>query len=120
MPTRRGRARLRSRVMDSKLSIALLEAFCALGFIVCGVVLGFCFGGLIGPRLLAHGGQSLMEVSKLLNGAVLGSALGVAGAIAAFVRLSRARRQRLATSALALAALTALFTAVVVQRFGAW
>ena len=54
--------------MDSKLSIALLEAFCALGFVVCGVV----------------------------------------------------RRQRFATSALALAALTALFTAIVVQRFGAW
>ena len=29
---------------------------------VCGVVLGFCFGGLIGPRLLNHGGQGLALV----------------------------------------------------------
>lgn len=106
--------------MDSKLSIALLEAFCALGFVVCGVVLGFCFGGLIGPRLFEHGGQGLAEVGAMLNGAVFGTALGVAAAVAAFFRLSRARRQRVATSALALAALTALFTAVMVQRFGAW
>jgi hypothetical protein len=106
--------------MDSKLSIALLEAFCALGFVVGGVVLGFCFGGLIGPRLIDHGGQGLAEVGAMLNGAVVGAALGVVAAVAAFFRLSRARRQRLATSALALAALTALFTAVMVQRFGAW
>ena len=106
--------------MDSKLSIALLEVFCALGFVVCGVVLGFCFGGLIGPRLIDHGGQGLAEVGAMLNGAVLGTALGVGAAVAAFFLLSRPRRQRLATSALALAALTALFTAVMVQRFGAW
>ncbi len=114
------RARLKLPVMDSKLSIALLEAFCALGFIVCGVVLGFSFGGLIGPRLIDRGGQGLAEVGAMLNGAILGSALGIAVATAAVLRLSRARRQRLATSALALAALTALFTAVVVQRFGLW
>lgn len=56
----------------------------------------------------------------MLNGAILGTALGVAAATAAFLRLTRARRQRLATSALALAALTALFTAVAEQGFGAW
>lgn len=106
--------------MGSKLSIALLEAFCALGFVVCGVVLGFCFGGLIGPRLMDHGGQGLAEVGAMLNGAILGATLGVLTAAAALFGLSRARRQRLATSALALAALTALFTAIVVQRFGAW
>jgi hypothetical protein len=106
--------------MDSKLSIALLEAFCALGFVVCGVVLGFCFGGLIGARLVNHGGQGLAEVGAMLNGAILGTLLGVAAAVTAFFRVSRARRQRLATSALALAAVTALFTAVAVQRFGAW
>jgi hypothetical protein len=106
--------------MDSKLSIALLEAFCASGFIVCGVVLGFCFGGLIGPRLLGHGAQGSAEVGAMLNSAVLGSALGVAAAVAALLRLSRPSRQRLATTALALAALTALFTALMVQRFGAW
>lgn len=106
--------------MGSKLSIALLEAFCALGFVVCGVVMGFCFGGLLGPRLLGHRGQGLAEIGAMLNGAILGTTLGVAAAAAAFFRLSRARRQRFATSALALAALTALFTAVAVQRFGAW
>lgn len=105
---------------SSKLSVALLEAFCALGFVVCGVVLGFCFGGLIGPRLVDHGGQGLAEVGSMLNGAILGTALGVLAAAVAFWRLSRARRQRVATSALALAALTALFTAFMVQRFGAW
>jgi hypothetical protein len=106
--------------MGSKLSIALLEVFCALGFVVCGVVLGFCFGGLLGPRLFHHGGQGLAEIGAMLNGAILGTLLGVTAAAAAFFRLSRARRQRFATSALALAALTALFTAVAVQRFGAW
>jgi hypothetical protein len=106
--------------MDSKFSIALLEVFCGLGFVVCGVVLGFCFAGLIGPRLFGHGGQGATEVGALLNGALLGTSLGVAAAAAAFFRLSRARRQRFATSALALAALTALFTAIVVQRFGVW
>jgi hypothetical protein len=106
--------------METKFSIALLEAFCALGFVVCGVVLGFSFGGLIGPRLVSHGGQGLAEVGAMLNGAILGAAVGVGAAVGAFFRLSRARRQRFATSALALAALTALFTAVAVQRFGAW
>jgi hypothetical protein len=105
---------------SSKLSIALLEAFCALGFVVCGVVLGFCFGGLIGPRLVSHGGQGLAEVGAMLNGAIVGAALGTVAAISAFFGLPRPRRQRFATSALALAALTALFTAVAVQRFGAW
>src|SRR5690349_166474 len=98
-----------------KLSIALLEVFCALGFVVCGVVLGFSFGGLILPRLFSPHG--LTEVGTLFNGAIFGSVLGVAAAAAAIWRLPRARRQRFATSALALAALTALFTAVVVQRF---
>jgi hypothetical protein len=109
-----------SAMDSSKLSIALLEAFCALGFVVCGVVLGFCFGGLLGPRLVDHGGQGLAEVGAMLNGAIAGTVLGTLAALVAFFRLSRARRQRFATSALALAALTALFTAVAVQRFGAW
>jgi hypothetical protein len=106
--------------MGQKLSVALLEAFCALGFVVCGVVLGFCFGGLIGPRLMNHGGQGLAEIGAMLNGTILGTLLGVLSAVAAFFRLSRERRQRLATSALALAALTALFTGLVVQRFNGW
>ena len=107
--------------MDSwKVSVALLEVFCALGFVVGGVVLGFCFGGLIGPRLFGRGGQGLEEIGAMLNGAILGAVLGIAAALAAIFRLSRARRQRFATSAMALAALTALFTAVVVQRFGGW
>ncbi len=105
---------------SSKLSVALLEAFCALGFVVGGVVVGFCFWGLIGPRLFGHGGQGLEEIGAMLNGAIVGAVLGVIGALAALFRLPRDRRQRFATSALALAALTALFTAVVVQRFGGW
>lgn len=109
-----------SGMNSSKVSIALLEVFCALGFVVCGVVLGFCFGGLIGPRLVDYGGHGLAEVGAMLNGAIVGTLLGVLAAAGAIFRLSRARRQRLATSALALAALTALFTAVAVQRFGAW
>jgi hypothetical protein len=105
---------------SSKLSSLLLEVFCALGFVVCGVVVGFCFGGLIGPRLLGHGGQGLAEVGAMLNGAILGALLGVLAAVVALRRLSRARRQRFATGALALGALTALFTAMVVQHFSAW
>jgi hypothetical protein len=105
----------------SKLSIALFEASCALGFLACGVVLGFCFGGLIGPRLLLHqAGAGLAQVGAMLHGTILGGVLGSSVAVAAFFKLPRARRQRLATSALALAALTALFTAVMVQRFDAW
>ncbi len=103
----------------SKLSIALFEASCALGFLACGVVLGFCFGGLIGPRLMHHA-EALAQVGAMLHGAILGAVLGSSAAVAAFFRLPPARRQRLATSALALAALTALFTAVMVQRFDAW
>lgn len=102
---------------SSKWSIALLEVSCALGFVVCGVVLGFCFGGLLGPLLVNHGAQSLVA---LRGGAATGTVLGAAAATAAYFRLSRMRRQRLATNALALAALTALFTAVVVQRFAPW
>lgn len=105
--------------MDSgKVSVALLELFCAVGFVVGGVVVGFCFGGLIGPRLFSHGGQGLEEIGAMLNGAILGAACGVVAAIVAIFRLTRERRQRFATSVLALAARTALFTAVVVQRFG--
>jgi hypothetical protein len=44
----------------------------------------------------------------------------VLSAVTAFFRVTRERRQRLATSALALAALTALFTGLVVQRFNGW
>lgn len=105
---------------SSRLSIVLLEIFCALGFIAFGVVVGFCFGGLIGPRLLGHGGQGLEEIGAMLNGAIFGAVLGVAAAALSILRLPRARRQRFATSALALAALTALFTAMAVQRFGGW
>ncbi len=105
---------------SSKLSIALLELFCALGFVVGGIVIGFCFGGLIGPRLFGHGGQGLEEIGAMLNGAIFGAVLGVLAAITAIFRLPRERRQRFATSALALAALTAFFTGVVVQRFGGW
>jgi hypothetical protein len=102
--------------MDSwKLSVALLEAFCALGFVVCGLVLGFCFIGFIGPQLLSPGG--LLEGSAMLRGAILGTVLGAGVAVAALLRLSRPRRQRFATSALALAALTALFTGMALQRF---
>jgi len=105
--------------MDSwKLSVALLEAFCALGFVVCGLVLGFCFVGLLGPRLVSSGG--LLHSEAMLNGAIAGTVLGIAAAALAIWRLSRVRRQRFATGALALAALTALFTAMVVQRFGAF
>ena len=103
-----------------KLSVALLEVFCALGFVVCGVVLGFSFGGLLLPRLFSHGGPVLAEAGALLDGAILGTLLGVVAAVLALLRLSRASRQRLATSALALAALTALFTGLVVQHFSAW
>jgi hypothetical protein len=103
--------------MDSwKLSVALLEAFCALGFVVCGLVLGFCFLGFIGPQLVSPGG--LLQGPAMVRGAIIGAALGVAAAVAAILLLPRPRRQRFATSALALAALTALFTAMAVQRFG--
>jgi hypothetical protein len=105
--------------MGSKLSALLLEVFCALGFVVCGVVLGF-FGGVIGPRLTSHSGQGFEEIGAMLNGAIVGTLLGVLAAAAAFFRMSQERRQRLATSALALAALTALFTGLVVQRFNGW
>lgn len=104
--------------MDSKLSVALLELFCALGFVVGGLVLGLCFVGLIGPRLMHHGGQGLEEIGAMLNGAIVGTLFGVLTAIGALLWASRPRRQRLATSALALAALTALFTGLVVQHFG--
>jgi hypothetical protein len=104
----------------SKLSIALLEASCALGFLACGVVLSFCFGGLIGPRLMHHGAPSLAELGAMFQWAIWGAVLGSVAAVTAFVGLPPERRQRWATSALALAALTALFTAVVVQRFDAW
>jgi hypothetical protein len=111
---------MRSAMNHAKVSIALLEAFCALGFVVGGLVLGFCFGGLIGPRLVHHSGQGLAEIGAMLNGAILGTVLGLLAAGAALLWLSRPRRQRLATGALALAAVTALFTAIMVQRFGAW
>lgn len=109
----------RLAMSPSKLSEALLEAFCALSFVAGGLVLGFCFGGLIGPRLL-HRGQGLAEIGAMLNGAIVGTFLGVLSAVCARQWLTSVRRQRFATSALALAALTAFFTAVVVQRFGAW
>lgn len=103
--------------MDSwKLSVALLEAFCALGFVVGGLVLGFCFVGFIGPQLLSPGG--LLEGRAMVRGAIVGTLVGVGAAVVAVLRLSRVRRQRFATSALALAALTALFTGMALQRFG--
>ena len=102
---------------SSKWSIALLEASCALGFVACGVVLGFCFGGLLGPLLVNPDVQS---VAALRGSAAVGTLFGAAAAVAAYFRLSRARRQWLATNALALAAVTAFFTAVVVQRFATW
>jgi hypothetical protein len=53
-------------------------------------------------------------------GAVVGALLGISGAVLAYFRLVRERRQRVATTALALAALTALFTAIAVQHFNYW
>jgi hypothetical protein len=104
--------------MDSKLSVALLEVFCALAFVVCGTLLGLCFIGLIGPRLMHRGGHGSEELEAMLGGAIAGTLLGVLAALLALFGASRPRRQRLATGALALAALTALFSALVLQRFG--
>src|SRR3954471_7108130 len=106
--------------MDSKLSIALLEIFCGLSFVVCGVVLGFCVGWLGSPLLFPHDEQGLMRGLAVLCGAIVGALLGILGAAVAYFRLVRERRQRVATTALALAALTALFTAVAVQHFNYW
>ncbi len=111
---------IESSRMDSKLSIALLEVFCGLSFVVCGVVLGFCVGWLGSPLLFPHDAQGLMRGLAVLSGAIVGALLGISGAVAAYFRLSRERRQRVATTALALAAVTALFTAVAVQHFNYW
>ncbi len=106
--------------MDSKLSIALLEVFCGLSFVVGGVVLGFCAGWLGSPLAYPHDAQGLMRGMAVLCGAIVGALLGISGAGVAYFRLSRGRRQRVATSVLALAALTALFTGVAVQHFNYW
>ena len=106
--------------MDSKLSVALLEVFCALSFVACGLVLGFCAGCLAGPLLFARDEQGLMKIWAIASGALVGTTLGVSAAGVAYFRLPRARRQRFATSALALAAVTALFTGVAVQHFNSW
>ncbi len=106
--------------MDSKLSIALLEVFCGLSFVVSGVVLGFSVGWLGSPLFYPRDEQGLMRGLAVLCGAIVGALLGISGAGVAYFRLSRARRQRVATSVLALAALTALFTAVAVQHFNYW
>ena len=106
--------------MDSKLSIALLEIFCGLSFVVCGVVLGFCVGWLGSPLVFPHDEQGLMRGLAVMSGAVVGTLLGISAALLVYFRLVRERRQRVATTVLALAALTALFTAVAVQHFNYW
>jgi uncharacterized membrane protein YeaQ/YmgE (transglycosylase-associated protein family) len=106
--------------MDSKLSVWLLEVFCGLSFVVGGVVLGFCAGWLGSPLIFRHDDMGLMRGLAVLSGAVVGALVGITVAAAAYFGFSREQRQHGATIALALAASTAMFTAVAAQHFNYW
>lgn len=102
------------------LQLMLAEALCFAGFVLGGVVMGFCLGGLLGPRLFGRGGQGLEELGFMFNGAILGGGLGAVAAVAAVVGLRRPLRRRLAGFVGVMAGLTALVTAIAVRYFDAW
>jgi hypothetical protein len=53
----------------------------------CSGVLGFCLGGLLGPRLFGSGGgHGLAELGYLFGGAALGLLAGIAVGVVGLVR----------------------------------
>ncbi len=102
-----------------KVVTVLIELLCFASFVACGVVVGFCAGGLFGPRLLGRGGQGLEELGFMFNGAILGA---LAGAVTGLftLRLPRNRRRNLAVLAVGIGASSAGLTALAVKLFNAW
>jgi hypothetical protein len=105
--------------LASKLVSAFVELSCFASFVACGLVVGFCAGGLFGPALFGRGGQGLEELGFMFNGAILGAGAGLLVALFA-LRLPRERRRRLGVLAVVLGGSTAAVTALAVNLFNAW
>jgi hypothetical protein len=97
----------------------LVEVLCFASFVGCGLVVGFCAGGLFGPRLFGRGGQGLEELGFMFNGAILGAGAGVITALLT-LRMQRVRRRNLAVLAVLVGASSAALTALAVKLFNAW
>jgi hypothetical protein len=105
--------------LASKLISLFVELLCFASFVACGLVVGFCAGGLFGPALFGRGGQGLEELGFMFNGAILGAGAGLVFALAA-LRFPPSRRKRLAVTAVAIGAASAGLTAIAVNVFNAW
>ena len=105
--------------MPSKPLFFFVELLCFTSFVLCGLVVGFCAGGLFGPALFGRGGQGLEELGFMFNGAILGAGAGLLVALFA-LRSPRERRRRLAVIAVVIGTATAGLTALAVNLFNAW
>jgi hypothetical protein len=99
----------------------LLSLLFAAWLSAAGLVIGFCLGGLLGPRLFGTmGGHGLGDLGYLFNGALLGILVGaIVGGRGALVWTPRQQGRVAAWAGLA-GAVTAGGTAVLVKVFHAW
>ena len=101
------------RVFLSILFVAWLAA--------AGLVIGFCLGGLLGPRLFgSQGGHGLGDLAYLFGGAIFGSVVGLAFGIGYAARSTPQQQARVAAWTGLAGVLVAGATAVLVNVFHAW
>lgn len=100
---------------------ALLSIFFAAWLAAVGLVIGFCLGGLLGPRLFGSmGGHGLGDIGYLFNGALLGILVGtILGGRGALVWTPQQQKRVAAWAGLA-GVVTAGVTAFLVNVFHAW
>jgi hypothetical protein len=101
------------RVLLSILFVAWLAA--------AGLVIGFCLGGLLGPRLFgSQGGHGLGDLMYLFYGAIFGAVVGLALGIRGVSGLTPQQQARVAAWTGLAGVVFAGVTAVLVNVFHAW
>lgn len=99
----------------------LLALLFALWLGAAGVVIGFCLGGLVGPRIFGDlGGHGLGNLAHLFRGAIFGGILGLLVGIRGVLRWTSRQRGRAALWIGLAALVCAGITALLVDNFGAW
>ena len=107
--------------MTSRATRIGLDLFFVAWLMAAGVVVGFCFGGLLGERLFgARGGHGLGNLGYLFDGAFLGGAAGAVVSGRGILAWEPRRRWRVAVGLTLAAVLVGGGTWLRVNLFGGW
>ena len=99
----------------------LLSIFFVAWLAAAGLVIGFCLGGLLGPRIFgSQGGHGLGDLAYLFGGAILGGVIGLAFGIGYTSRSTLQQQGRVGAWTGLAGGVIAGVTAVLVNVFHAW